>query len=60
MVYRATYMEYDVTRPETEGLAADALIEWLFSREDLITNMNLEMADLRAKYPDARTNSVSK
>ncbi|CAJ1427189.1 unnamed protein product [Effrenium voratum] len=52
VVYRATYMEYDVTRPETEGLAADALIEWLFSREDLITNMNLEMADLRAKYPE--------
>lgn len=45
-------MEYDVTCPEAEGKAADELIEWLFSREEIITGMNLEMADLRTKYPE--------
>jgi len=52
VVYRATYMEYDVTCPEAEGKNADELIEWLFSREELITGMNLEAADLRDKYPE--------
>lgn len=52
VVYRATYMEYDVTCPEAEGKDADELIDWLFSREEIITGMNLEMADLRTKYPE--------
>ncbi|CAK8986010.1 unnamed protein product [Durusdinium trenchii] len=52
VVYRATYMEYDVTCPEAEGLKADELVEWLFSREEMISGMNMEMADLRLKYPE--------
>ncbi|CAE7341938.1 unnamed protein product [Symbiodinium necroappetens] len=52
VVYRAAYMEYDVTCPETEGMTANELLDWLFSREDLVNNMNLELADLREKYPD--------
>ena len=33
VVYRAAYMEYDVTCPETEGMTANELLDWLFSRE---------------------------
>ncbi|CAE7220593.1 unnamed protein product [Symbiodinium pilosum] len=52
VVYRATYTEYDVTCPETEGMAANELLDWLFSREDLISRMNMELADLQQKYPE--------
>ena len=34
------------------GLNADELVDWLFSREEMITGMNLEMAELREKYPE--------
>lgn len=39
------------------GLKADELVEWLFSREEMISGMNMEMADLRLKYPVAERKS---
>uniref|UniRef100_A0A7S1KWT2 Hexosyltransferase n=1 Tax=Alexandrium catenella TaxID=2925 RepID=A0A7S1KWT2_ALECA len=51
-VYRATYAEYDVDVPETRGLEGQALLEWLFSREDLLTNVNLQLGELSAQYPE--------
>merc|ERR1739848_891106 len=51
-VYRATYTEYDVIRPETEGLSPDALSEWLFSRPDLLNEANDRLRELAEKYPE--------
>mmetsp|Transcript_34310 Transcript_34310/g.102537 ORF Transcript_34310/g.102537 Transcript_34310/m.102537 type:complete len:295 (+) Transcript_34310:1-885(+) len=51
-VYRATYIEYDVDKPETEGLEPKALLDWLFSRSDMLTDVNLQLGELSGQYPE--------
>jgi len=51
-VYRATYAEFDVDRPETDGLEARPLLEWLFGQEELLTNANLQLGELSEQYPE--------
>lgn len=52
VVYRATYIEYDVTHPESAGMEPGPLLEWLFSRRDLLTDVNLQLAELNSQYPE--------
>lgn len=52
VIYRATYLEYDVTRPETEGMDATQLLTWLFSRPDLLDDMQQKSQELQEKYPE--------
>lgn len=49
--YRATYAEFDFTE-EADGLEPGPLLEWLFSQQKLLREMNFELADLSSKYPE--------
>eukprot|EP00927_Polykrikos_kofoidii_P047224 TRINITY_DN41323_c0_g1_i1.p1 TRINITY_DN41323_c0_g1~~TRINITY_DN41323_c0_g1_i1.p1 ORF type:complete len:645 (-),score=101.20 TRINITY_DN41323_c0_g1_i1:431-2365(-) len=51
-VYRATYLEYDVDQPETDGFTPAELLSWLFTRPDLLRNANQQSAELREKFPE--------
>merc|ERR1712232_149455 len=51
-VYRATYLEYDTDVPETHGMASEQLLEWLFSREELLIEANHQLRKLSAEYPE--------
>ncbi|CAE8638435.1 unnamed protein product [Polarella glacialis] len=51
-VYRATYVEYDVTCPETEGMGPEELLGWVFDRPELISGVNMELSELSEKYPE--------
>merc|ERR1712194_929813 len=50
-VYRATYAEFDFTS-DADGLGPEPLLGWLFDQPKLLSDINMELADLQAKYPE--------
>lgn len=51
-VYRATYLEFDSTVSESEGLPPQAFLEWLFGQPALLTSANLQLTELNSLYPE--------